>query len=134
MKLINRYKAILNRKSNTVSKISEIKPVKLIAELLEVIMIWRTLESRWFSKTIIKLLLYIQTEIIIEFCIDYKPTLQKIKNLLKLNFKIIISILEILLKNLTFIRFFEKIYKIKVVIVFMALETLVLKYLLLDLI
>lgn len=39
MKLINRYKAILNGKSNTASKISDIKLVKLIAKLLEVIMI-----------------------------------------------------------------------------------------------
>ena len=39
MKLIIRYEAILNKKSNTVSKIRDIEPVELMAELLELLMI-----------------------------------------------------------------------------------------------
>ena len=39
MKLITRYEAILNRKSNAASKISDMKPVELIAKLPELVMI-----------------------------------------------------------------------------------------------
>lgn len=38
-KLINKYIAILNKKSNTTSKISNIEPVESMTELLEIIMI-----------------------------------------------------------------------------------------------
>lgn len=44
--LINRYKVILNKKSNIVSKISNMELVESIAELLEVIIIWKMLKSR----------------------------------------------------------------------------------------
>lgn len=36
---ISKYKAILNKKSNAASKISNIEPVELIAKLLKLVMI-----------------------------------------------------------------------------------------------
>lgn len=44
-------------------------------KLLEVIIIQQILESRYFSKTMVELLLHIWRDFTIEFCIDYKPTL-----------------------------------------------------------
>lgn len=39
MKLISRYKTILNRKSDATSKISDIEPIESIAKLLEIVII-----------------------------------------------------------------------------------------------
>lgn len=75
IKLISRYETILNWKSNTVSKISNIKLVELMAELIEVIIIWRISKSRWFGKTIVELLPHTWIKIIIEFSINYKSAL-----------------------------------------------------------
>ncbi len=90
-------------------------------------------ESRWFSETMVELLSHTQTKIIIEFLIDYNFALQKMKDLLKSSLKTIVSVLKIPLKKLILTRFFEKAYKIRAVIVFLALTTLVLKHLSLDL-
>lgn len=76
---------------------------------------------------------YTWTKITVEFLIDYKSILQKIENLLKLNLKTIVFISRIPPKKPTFVRFFEKIYKIRVVIVFPVLATLIFKYLSFDL-
>lgn len=59
IKLINRYKGILNKKTNIINKLNNMKLIKLLLELLKVIIIWSMLKLRWFSKTIIELLLYI---------------------------------------------------------------------------
>lgn len=82
----------------------------------------------------VKLSQHTWIEIIIEFPINYKPTLQKMEDLLKLNLKTIMSVLWFLPKKPSLVRFFEKAYKIMVVTVFLALVTLVLKHLSLDLI
>ena len=55
------------------------------------------------------------------------------ENLLKSSFKTIMCVAKILPKKPTFVKFFEKVYKIKTVIVFLALAILVLKHLSLDL-
>lgn len=82
----------------------------------------------------VKLPPYTWKKITVEFFIDYKPTLQKIKDLLKLSLKIIVSIPGILSKKPTLIRFFKRAYKIKAMIVFLSLAMLVLQYLSLNLI
>lgn len=82
-KLITRYKAILNCKTNVVGKMSDQEPVESMAELLEMIMIRRMPKSRWFSKIMVELPPYICTEIAVEFSVDYKPALQQIENLIK---------------------------------------------------
>ncbi len=133
IKLISRYEAILNKKSDAVSKISNMEPVKSMAELLEIVMIRRTSESRWFGKRIVELSPYTWTEITVQFPIDYKPALQKMENLLKLSLKTTMSIPGIPPKKLTLTRFFERAYKIRVMTVFPALATLVLKHPSLDL-
>ncbi len=133
MKLISRYEAILNRKSNAASKISDMEPVESIAELLEIVMIRRTSKSRWFGKTIVELLPHTWTEIIVEFPINYKPALQKMEDLLKSSLKTIVSVPEIPPKKPTLARFFERAYKIRAMTVFPVLATLVLKHLSLDL-
>lgn len=58
------------------------------------------------------------TKIIVKFSIDYRPTLQKIEDLLKSSLKTIVSISKILLKKLILARFLEKTYKIRVMTVF----------------
>ena len=74
-----------------------------------------------------------RTEIIVEFSIDYKPTLQKMEDLLKLSLKTIVSTPGIPPKQSILARFFEKAYKIRAVTVFPTLAMLVLKYPSLDL-
>lgn len=78
--------------------------------------------------------MYILVKIVIKFSINYKLPFKKIENLLKSNLKIMIFVIEILLKNPIFIRFFKKIYKIWAVIFFLVLAMLILQYLPLDLI
>lgn len=90
-------------------------------------------ELKWFGKTMVKLLLHTQIEITIKFPINYKPTLLKMEDLLKLSFKIIMSVLGLLSKKPTLMKFFERAYKIREVTVLSALVTLVLKHLSLDL-
>lgn len=75
MKLISKYEAILNKKSDAASKISDIEPVESIAELLELVIIRRMSESRWFGKTMVELSLHTRTEITVEFFINYKLAL-----------------------------------------------------------
>lgn len=75
MKLINRYKVILKKKKDTSSKISNIKSVELMIELLEVIIIWQISELRWFVNTIVEQPLPTRIEIVVEFAINYKPVL-----------------------------------------------------------
>lgn len=59
MKFISSYEAILNRKNDTASKISNIEPVKSMIELLELVIIRRTSGLREFGKTMIELPLHI---------------------------------------------------------------------------
>lgn len=91
-------------------------------------------ELSWFGKTMVELPPHIWTKITVEFSIDYKPALQKMKDLLKLSLKTIVFVLGIPPKKQTLARFFKKAYKIKAVIVFPALRILDLKYPSLDLI
>lgn len=102
--------------------------VKLMAELLELVMIQQMSKSRWFGKTIIELPSYTRTKISIQFFINYKLALQKMEDILKSSLKIIVSVPKILLKKTTLVGFFEKAYKIKAVIVFPARAIFVLKY------
>lgn len=81
----------------------------------------------------VKLSLHTQIEITVEFPINYKPTLQKMEDLLKLSLKIIMSVLGLLFKKPNLVRFFVRAYKIRAVTVFSALITLVLKHLSLNL-
>ncbi len=128
MKLISRYEVILNRKSNATNKINDMEPIELIAKLLEMVMIQRTSELRWFGETMVKPPLHTQTKITVEFPIDYKPALNKMGDLLKSSLKTIVSVPGIPPKKPTLARFFERAYKIRAVIVFPALATLVLKH------
>lgn len=82
MKLINSYEAILHKKSDIASKISNMEPIELMVGLLKVVIIWRMSKLKWFDKTVVELSSHIWTEIIIEFPIDYKLALQKMKDLL----------------------------------------------------
>ena len=77
--------------------------------------------------------MHTQTKITVEFLINEKLTLQKMEDLLKLILKIIVSISEISPKKSTLMRFFEKSYKIRVVIILITLTTLIFKHLSLDL-
>lgn len=72
-------------------------------------------------------------EITIEFPINYKPALQKIKDLLNLSLETIVFVSGISPKKPTLARFFERAYKIRAVTVFPSVVTLVLKYPSLDL-
>lgn len=128
MKFINKYKAILIRKSDAASKLSDMEPVKSMTELLKVIIIRSTSESRWFSKTIVELPPYTQTEIAVKFLIDYKHICQKIEDLFKSRLKTIVSIPGIPPKKTTLAKFFERAYKIKAMSVFPALAILVLQH------
>lgn len=112
---------------------NNIKLVELMAKLFEVIIIWKILDLKFFSKAILKLLLHTWIKIIIRFSIRYKPTLQKMEDLLKLSLKTIVSKIGIAFEKLTLTNIFEKVYKIRVVIVFPVLIILVLQYLSLDL-
>ena len=125
-KLITRYKVVLNRRTDVVCKMSDQKPVELMAELLEMIMIWRTLESRWFGKMIVKLPPHTRTKIAVEFPINYRPALQQMENLIKLSLQTITSAIGNPPKKPTLTRFFEKAYKICAVTVFLAFAALVL--------
>lgn len=133
MKLISRYEAIPNRKRSAASKISNIETVESMTELPKLILIQWTLKLRRFGTTIVELPPNIWTEITIEFFINYKSILRRMEDLLKLTLKTIVFILGILPQKLTLARFFKKIYKIKVMIVFPALAILVLKHLSLEL-
>ncbi len=132
MKLISRYEAILNRKSNASSKISDIEPVELIVALLEMIIIRRMSESRWFGKTMVELPPHTRIEITVKFPINFKTALQKMEDLFKSNLKTIMFVLGIPPKKPTLARFFKKAYKIRAVTVFPVLATLVWKHSLLD--
>lgn len=133
-KLISGYEAILNKKSDATNKISNMKRVQLIAELLELVMIWQTSELWWFGEIIVEPLPHTWTKITMEFSIDYKPAFQKMKNLIKSNYKMIVFVFGISPKKSTLARFFERVYNIKAVTVFLILVILVKKHLLLDLI
>ena len=71
---------------------------------------------------------YTWTEITVKFSINYKPTFQKMEDLLKSSLKIIVSVPRIVPQKPTLTRFFKRIYKIRVVTVFLALAALVLKH------
>lgn len=82
---------------------------------------------------IVKLPPHTCIKIAVEFPIDYRPVLQQIENLIKLNLKIIVSAPGNLPKKPTFAKFFERAYKVRVVTVFPTLAALVLRQLFLDL-
>lgn len=126
MKLINKYKVILNRKNDTTSKLNNIKPVGCMAELLEMLIIWKTSKSRWFSKIMVKLLPYTWAKIAIKFPINFKPSLEKVEDLLKSNLKMIVFISKIPSTKPTLTEFFKRVYKIRTMTVFVALAIMVL--------
>lgn len=132
-KLITRYEAVLNRRTDVVGKMSDQEPVESMAELLEVIMIRRTPESRWFGKTMVELPPHTRTEIAVEFPVDYRPALQQMENLIKSSLQTITSAPGNPPKKPTLARFFERAYKIRAVTVFPALAALVLQHPFLDL-
>ena len=127
-KLITRYEAVLNQRTDVVGKMSNQEPVESMAELLEMIMIWRTPQSRWFGKTMGELPLHTCTEIAVEFSVNYRPALQQMENLIKSSLQIITSAPRNPSKKPTLTRFFEKAYKICAMIVFPPLATLVLQH------
>lgn len=98
-----------------------------MAELLEVIMIQRTSESRWFGKTMIELPPHTRTEIAVEFPTDYRPALQQMKNLIKSSLKTTTSKPGHPPKKSTLAKFFERAYKVCAVTVFPTLAPLVLR-------
>ena len=109
------------------------KPVESMAEILEMIIIWRTPESRWFGKIIVELPPHTCTEIAVKFPVNYKPALQQMENLIKSNLQTITSAPGNPPKKLTFARFFKRIYKIYIVTIFPTLVALILQHPFLDL-
>ncbi len=81
----------------------------------------------------VKLPPHTRTEITAEFFINYKPALQNMEDLLKLNLETIVSVLGILPMKPTLARFFERIHKIQAVTVFPTLVMLLLRHPLPDL-
>lgn len=75
------------------------------------IIIQQTFKLRLFGKTIVELLPYICTKIAIGFPINYRPTLQQIKNLIKSSLKTIASAPGNPLKKLILTKFSERAYK-----------------------
>lgn len=84
------------------------KRVESMAELLVIIIVKKTSKSLWFSKLIVELPPHIWIEITVKFSINHKKP--------------------------TFGRFFMRVYKIRVVTVFLVQIILVLKYLSLEMI
>ena len=132
-KLITRYKAVFNRRTDIVGKMSDQEPVELMVELLEMIMIQRMPESRWFGKIMVELPPHTRTKIAVEFPIDYRPALQQMDNLIKSSLQTITSAPGNPPKKPTIARFFERAYKICIVTVFPVLAALVLQHPFLDL-
>ena len=97
-------------------------------ELLKVIKILKRLNSRCFSKKKWKCYCILEQRLLLSFLFNYKFVFQKIKGLFELNFKTIMFVLEVTPKKLTIALFFKKSYKIKAVIIFLALLILVLLY------
>ena len=107
--------------------------VESMAKLLEMIMIWRMSESRWFDKIMVELLPHTCTEIAVKFPVDYKPALQQMENLIKSSLQTITSAPGNPPKKPILASFFERAYKICTMTVFQALAALVLQHSFLDL-
>lgn len=76
----------------------------------------------------VKLSMYNWIKIMFKFFIDNKPTFEKIEDFLKSNLKLIISVPRVLPKKQSLVRFFERVYKIRVVIFFLIQVKQVLQY------
>lgn len=132
-KLITRYEAILNRSASAASKSNDHEPVEAMAELLEVVMIRRTSDSKWFGKTMIDLPPHTRTEVSVEFPLNYRSALQEMEKLIKSSLKATMPKTDNPPKKPTLARFFERAYKVRAVTVFPALAALVLQQPSLDL-
>ncbi len=104
-RLISGYEVLLNRTEFILSWSNNNNPIRTIAKILETLMIQCTEDSNWFNGLIINILIYMKSIIEVLFLNDFRWYLIEMENKIK----------QLLAVN-KFEYFFEKAYKIRVVV------------------
>ena len=117
-RLISGYEALLNRTEAIPLLLTKNNPISTMAEILETIMIRRTGDSSWFNGPIINLPRHTRSIIEVAFPDSFRPFLTEMENKVK-------QLLNKEGSRHEFERFFEKAYKIRIVVVIPGLSRLI---------